>query len=80
MAPFFARGGSGYLVDLDLENFKDARQCSYCAYKTGDEFFVNDLSFKYEHRWRDAAILGAFIGSNLLVLVLGSWRLNWNRR
>jgi ABC-2 type transporter len=64
MAPFFAAGGSGYLVD----NATSA--CAYCAYKVGDQFYL-PLGFLFENRWRDLGILAAFIGSNLAFLFLG---------
>lgn len=64
MAPFFERGGLGYLVS----NATD--MCEYCAYKVGDQFYTG-LDFKFENRWRDLGILIAFIGSNLIFLFLG---------
>ena len=73
MAPFFAAGNPGYLA----ENATNA--CQYCAYKVGNEFF-EPLGFSFAHRWRDLGILAAFVGSNLILLFLGSRYLNYNRR
>lgn len=64
MEPFFQRGGFGYIVD------NATRVCEYCAYKVGDEFY-KPLDLSYDNRWRDLGILAAFIGSNLILLLLG---------
>lgn len=63
MAPFFERGGPGYLVSNDTQS------CEYCAYKVGDEFY-EPLQFSFDHRWRDLGIYAAFVGSNLIILFL----------
>jgi ABC-type multidrug transport system permease subunit len=73
MSAFFERGGRGYLRD------NASSLCEYCAYKMGDEFF-EPLGFAFENRWRDLGIMAAFIGSNLILLFLGSRYLNFNRR
>ncbi|GAM85329.1 hypothetical protein ANO11243_033350 [Dothideomycetidae sp. 11243] len=73
MEPFFGRGGPGYLVD----NATNA--CAYCAYKIGDQFY-EPFDFSFDKRWRDWGILLAFIGSNLIILFVGSRFLNYNRR
>ncbi|KAK3644016.1 ATP-binding cassette transporter snq2 [Elasticomyces elasticus] len=73
MENFFSSGGPGYIVD----NATSA--CSYCAYKVGDQFY-EPLGISFDHRWRDFGILTAFIGSNLILLFLGSRYLNFNRR
>lgn len=64
LEPFFERGGFGYIVD------NATRVCEYCAYKVGDEFY-KPLDMSYDHRWRDLGIFVAFIGSNLILLLLG---------
>ncbi len=61
MAPFFARGGAGYLVD------NATRECEYCAYSVGDQFY-EALGLSFGNRWRDLGIYIAFIGSNLVIL------------
>ena len=61
MQPFFERGGPGYLVN------NATRDCQYCAYKVGDEFY-GPLGLSFDHRWRDLGIYIAFIGSNLIIL------------
>ena len=73
MERFFADGGAGYLVD----NATDV--CQYCAFKVGDQFF-EPLGYNFDNRWRDLGIFAAFVGSNLLLLFLGSRYLNFNRR
>ncbi|WPG98335.1 Hypothetical protein R9X50_00112400 [Acrodontium crateriforme] len=73
MSAFFAAGGPGYLVNNATE------ACQYCAYKVGDQFY-EPLGISFDHRWRDMGILCAFIGSNLVLLFLGSRYLNFNRR
>jgi ATP-binding cassette subfamily G (WHITE) protein 2 (SNQ2) len=64
MAPFFERGGKGYI----LNNATSA--CEYCAYKVGDEFY-SSLGLSFDNRWRDMGIFIGFIGSNLILLFLG---------
>ncbi|KAL2134009.1 hypothetical protein VTI74DRAFT_1262 [Chaetomium olivicolor] len=73
MAPFFARGGPGYLVDGATQD------CQYCAFKVGDEFY-GPLGLSFENRWRDLGIYVAFIGSNLIILFVASRFLNFNKR
>ncbi|KAF2455502.1 putative ABC transporter [Lineolata rhizophorae] len=73
MQDFFASGGPGYMLRNDTQD------CSYCAYKVGDEFF-KPLGYAFENRWRDLGIFAAFIGSNLIILFLASRFLNFNRR
>ncbi|OWP03796.1 hypothetical protein B2J93_2641 [Marssonina coronariae] len=73
MSDFFAAGGPGYIVS----NVTSA--CEYCAYKVGDQFY-SGLGFRFDNRWRDLGILVAFVGSNLVLLFLGSRYLNFNRR
>ncbi|KAF7548958.1 hypothetical protein G7Z17_g6710 [Cylindrodendrum hubeiense] len=73
MQPFFERGGSGYLASNITQN------CEYCAYKVGDEFYAA-FNLSFDNRWRDLGIFAAFVGSNLIILVLASRFLNFNRR
>lgn len=73
MSEFFQRGGPGYLAS----NATDI--CEYCAYRVGDQFY-NTLQLSFGHRWRDLGIFAAFIGSNLILLFIGSRYLNFNRR
>ncbi|KAK5134770.1 hypothetical protein LTR08_006145 [Meristemomyces frigidus] len=73
MAAFFAAGGPGYIVD------NSTMSCGYCAYSVGDQFY-EPIGISFDHRWRDFGILTAFIGSNLVLLFLGSRYLNFNRR
>ncbi|KAK9775327.1 putative ABC-2 type transporter-domain-containing protein [Seiridium cardinale] len=73
MDAFFSAGGVGYIKD----NATSA--CEYCAYKIGNQFY-EPLGFNYVHRWRDLGIFLAFVGSNLILIFLGSRFLNFNRR
>ena len=96
MAPFFQAGGAGYLLPDPNQSQSGGflgsngsttitvinavtETCHYCAYKLGDEFYT-PLGFEFENRWRDLGIFAAFIGSNLVLLFLGSRYLNFNRR
>ncbi|KAK7418333.1 ATP-binding cassette transporter snq2 [Neonectria magnoliae] len=73
MEPFFQNGGSGYLVSNSTQS------CEYCAYKVGDEFY-STFNLSFSDRWRDLGIYCAFVGSNVIILLLGSRFLNFNRR
>ncbi|KPM39619.1 ABC transporter G family member 11 [Neonectria ditissima] len=73
MEPFFKNGGSGYLVSNSTQS------CEYCAYKVGDEFY-STFNLSFSDRWRDLGIYCAFVGSNVIILLLGSRFLNFNRR
>ncbi|KAJ9659731.1 ATP-binding cassette transporter snq2 [Neophaeococcomyces mojaviensis] len=74
MRAFFAAGGAGYLQDPN-----STATCNYCAYQDGEQFY-RPFQLSYSDRWRDLGILAAFIGSNLILLFLGSRYLNFNRR
>lgn len=63
MQSYFSAGGIGYIKD----NATSA--CQYCAYKIGDEFY-EPLGMSFDTRWRDLGIFIAFVGSNLVILVL----------
>lgn len=65
MQNFFNAGGAGYLTEPNATNL-----CNYCAYAVGDEFY-HPLGLEFDHRWRDAGIFAAFLGSNLILLFLG---------
>jgi len=73
MADFFANGGPGYILNNATSN------CEYCAYSVGDQFY-EPLGISFAYRWRDLGILASFIGSNLILLFIGSRYLNFNRR
>jgi ABC-type multidrug transport system ATPase subunit/ABC-type multidrug transport system permease subunit len=60
---FFASGAPGYIVN------NATSLCEYCAYKVGDEFY-QPLGYDFANRWRDLGIFIAFIGSNLIILML----------
>lgn len=63
MADFFSAGGAGYIKD----NATSA--CDYCSYSVGDQFYTG-LGLDFDNRWRDLGIFAAFIGSNLIILLL----------
>ncbi len=73
MASFFANGGAGYLVNNATSD------CGYCAFKVGNQFY-EQFGISWNTRWRDLGILCAYIGSNLILLFVGSRYLNFNRR
>jgi len=64
MAPFFKRGGAGYIVN------NATSVCEYCAYKSGEQFYTG-LGLDFNDRWRDLGIYAAFIGINLVLLFIG---------
>lgn len=73
MADFFAAGGPGYIANNQTSD------CAYCAYRVGEEFY-EPFGISFATRWRDLGILAAFIGSNLILLFIGSRYLNFNKR
>lgn len=73
MSDFFAAGGPGYLMNNQTSD------CDYCAFRVGDEFYT-PFGISFDTRWRDFGILTAFIGSNLILLFVGSRYLNFNKR
>jgi ATP-binding cassette subfamily G (WHITE) protein 2 (SNQ2) len=73
MSEYFNNGGLGYVVSNVTQT------CDYCAYKVGDQFYTS-LGLNFDNRWRDLGIFAAFVGSNLIFLLLGSRYLNFNRR
>ncbi|KAK7963947.1 ABC transporter G family member 11 [Apiospora saccharicola] len=65
--------GVGYIVN----NATSA--CEYCAYKIGNEFY-EPLGFSFSNHWRDLGIFIAFVASNIIIILLGTRFLNYNRR
>lgn len=63
MRDFFEAGGLGYIKD------NATSVCEYCAYKVGNQFF-EPLGFEFSNRWRDMGIFLAFVGSNVLIIIL----------
>lgn len=63
MQNYFASGGIGYIADNATSN------CQYCAYREGDQFYT-PLGMTFDTRWRDLGIYMAFVGSNLIILLL----------
>lgn len=63
MRSFFERGGAGYLLANATQT------CEYCAYGVGDQFY-STFGMRFDHRWRDLGIFVAFVGSNLIILLL----------
>lgn len=63
MQNFFDAGGIGYLANNETSS------CQYCAYKVGDQYY-SQLSMSFDDRWRDLGIFLAFVGSNLIILIL----------
>jgi ABC-type multidrug transport system permease subunit len=63
MSDFFSGGAPGYILN------NATNMCEYCAYKVGDQFY-EPLGYEYGNRWRDLGIFIAFIGSNLVILLL----------
>ncbi|OBT64275.1 hypothetical protein VE03_06825 [Pseudogymnoascus sp. 23342-1-I1] len=73
MADFFRAGGAGYLVS-------DAgSECEFCAFKSGEQF-LQGMEMFWGNRWRDLGIFAAFVASNVVILLIASRYLNFNRR
>lgn len=49
------------------------------TFRQGDQFY-HTFGLEFQNRWRDLGIFAAFIGSNLIILFIGSRYLNFNRR
>lgn len=73
MSDFFSSGGMGYLAD------DNATDCEYCAFRVGDEFY-STLGLSFNNRWRDLGIFAAFIASNVIILLVASRYVNYNKR
>ncbi|KAL2824025.1 ABC-2 type transporter-domain-containing protein [Aspergillus cavernicola] len=73
MQAFFDRGGIGYLANNATQD------CEYCAYRVGDEYY-QAFGMSFNNRWKDLGIYTAFVGSNIIILILAARYLNFNRR
>jgi ATP-binding cassette subfamily G (WHITE) protein 2 (SNQ2) len=56
-----------------VDNPSATSGCRYCPYRVGDEFF-STFSWDFSHRWRNFAILFAFIAGNLAVNYISMYR------
>lgn len=63
MEPYFNAGGIGYIVDNSTSS------CQYCAYKVGDQYY-EAIGMTFDNRWRDLGIYLAFVGSNVIILIM----------
>ncbi|KFZ00466.1 hypothetical protein V498_00053 [Pseudogymnoascus sp. VKM F-4517 (FW-2822)] len=86
MAAFFEAGGAGYLVSDAGSNcgagylVSDAgSNCEFCAFKNGEQF-LEGMEMYWVNRWRDLGIFTAFVASNIIILLIASRYLNFNRR
>ncbi|KAL0951841.1 hypothetical protein HGRIS_008502 [Hohenbuehelia grisea] len=70
----FVEAVSGY-----IDNPDDTQACRYCQFKVGDEFFL-PLNIEYSKRWRDAFLLLAFFGFNLIATIIASRYLRYAKR
>jgi ATP-binding cassette, subfamily G (WHITE), member 2, SNQ2 len=73
-AATFLQTAIGYLTNPNATS-----DCGYCQYNVGDSY-LSTLGFSWQNRWRDLGIFAAFIGSNLIILVLAARFLNYARR
>jgi len=62
-----------------LENPDDHEACKYCQYKIGDEY-ITPLNMSYDNRWKDAWIIFAFFGLNLVGTIAASRFLRYTKR
>ncbi|KAI5293121.1 hypothetical protein KEM52_005819 [Ascosphaera acerosa] len=74
MKPFFQRGAPGYLLSEAATGV-----CDYCAYRVGDEFY-GPLEMSWGNRWRDLGLMWMFVVTNLIILLIGSRYLTFNKR
>ena len=72
-AKAFLNTAAGYLAP------SDGQTCNYCAYATGNDY-LNPLGLSYSERWRNLGIFMCFIGSNLIILFVGSRYLKFAKR
>jgi ABC-type multidrug transport system ATPase subunit/ABC-type multidrug transport system permease subunit len=71
-ANFFAYGAPGYIAN---PNATQPEQCGYCTYKSGPEFYENNLGWSASNKWRNFGILIVFFAFNVaLFLLLVYWR------
>jgi ATP-binding cassette, subfamily G (WHITE), member 2, SNQ2 len=62
-----------------LSNPNATSDCGYCPFSVGDAYLAT-LEFSWSERWRDLGIFAAFIGSNLIILIIAARYLNYAKR
>jgi ATP-binding cassette, subfamily G (WHITE), member 2, SNQ2 len=62
-----------------LSNPNATENCGYCKFSVGDGYLAT-LEFSWDERWKELGIFAAFVGSNLIILVLAARFLNYARR
>jgi ABC-type multidrug transport system permease subunit len=65
MADFFNAGGLGYVQDNNVTT-----TCNYCPYKYGNQYFEENIGWRFENRWRDFGILCAFSIFNVFAFTI----------
>lgn len=68
LGPFINTAG-GYLTNGDATS-----DCSYCAFRTTDQFLLTSFNIEYAHRWRDIGLMCAYIVFNVsfpFIIILG---------
>ncbi|KAJ7745683.1 pleiotropic drug resistance ABC transporter [Mycena metata] len=60
LAPYIAQAG-GYLTNSDATS-----ACEFCSTATTDQFLGASFNIFYSHHWRDAGLLFAYIGINII--------------
>jgi len=68
MSLFFNAGGPGYVVDGANGT------CGYCPFTNGDQFLAYQLSWTFDDRWRDLAILCVLLLVNWAAICLWMWK------
>jgi len=73
-ATTFLETAIGYVANPNA-----TENCGYCAFSVGDGYLAT-LEFSWDERWKEAGIFAAFIGTNLIILVLAARFLNYAKR
>ncbi|BFZ55779.1 Multidrug resistance protein [Savitreella phatthalungensis] len=67
MTNYFAAGGFGYLTDATSQAVGGT--CYYCRFSNGSEF-LETVSMKYSHKWRDFVLVLAYAAFNAAATVI----------
>ncbi|KAK4686950.1 ATP-binding cassette, subfamily G (WHITE), member 2, PDR, partial [Tremellales sp. Uapishka_1] len=70
----FATAVGGYINNPDA-----TAGCQFCQYREGQAFFAG-LAIEFSNRWRDWGIFVAFVVFNIIVLLICSRFLKWQKR
>ncbi|KAF8206137.1 pleiotropic drug resistance ABC transporter [Mycena galopus ATCC 62051] len=66
-APYMSFAG-GYLTNANATS-----ACEFCSTATTDQFLEPNFNIYYSHHWRNAALLFAYIGFNIVSIYVLTW-------